>query len=218
MPVHANVGRFANESFRQRPFRKRLRSVRKRLWSVRKRVEVSSQTLSTFICVEASSVLISDVNIWPYKLTLKPSLVVDFALSQRLRIACTIAVIRKSIYRYETGLTVVVFYQEAFLFEGRSTTSERPDKKASILGWNINMVAKWRTLNVSMSFLFPVLVVTLVWLHEFFNEVVVIHKHIYCLQLTRITCRDVWAVRVMPALIKTISNSEQKRTSAVNYR
>ena len=81
------VGRFANESFRQRSFRKRLRSVRKYLWSVRKRVEVSSQTLSTFICVEASSVLISDVNIWPYKLTLKPSLVVDFALSQRLRIA-----------------------------------------------------------------------------------------------------------------------------------
>ena len=58
-----NVGRFANESFRQRSFRKRLRSVRKYLWSVRKRVEVSSQTLSTFICVEASSVLISDVNI-----------------------------------------------------------------------------------------------------------------------------------------------------------
>ena len=51
-----NVGRFANESFRQRSFRKRLRSVRKYLWSVRKRVEVSSQTLSTFICVEASSV------------------------------------------------------------------------------------------------------------------------------------------------------------------
>ena len=129
-----NVGRFANESFRQRSFRKRLRSVRKYLWSVRKRVEVSSQTLSTFICVEASSVLISDVNIWPYKLTLKPSLVVDFALSQRLRIACTIAVIRKSIYRYETGLTVVVFYQEAFLL--RSTNSERPDKNASIFECN----------------------------------------------------------------------------------
>ena len=145
-----NVGRFANGSFRQRSFRKRLRSVRKYLWSVRKRVEVSSQTLSTFICVEASSVLISDVNIWPYKLTLKPSLVVDFTLSQRLRIACTIAVIRKSIYRYETGLTVVVFYQEAFLL--RSTNSERPDKNASILEWNIDMVAKWRTLNVSMSF------------------------------------------------------------------
>ena len=148
--VPQNVGRFANESFRQRSFRKRLRSVRKYLWSVRKRVEVSSQTLSTFICVEASSVLISDVNIWPYKLTLKPSLVVDFALSQRLRIACTIAVICKSIYRYETGLTVVVFYQEAFLL--RSTNSERPDKNASILEWNIDMVAKWRTLNVSMSF------------------------------------------------------------------
>ena len=118
---------------------------------------VSSQTCRSqfanvinIICVEASSVLISDVNIWPYKLTLKPSLVVDFALSQRLRIACTIAVIRKSIYRYETGLTVVVFYQEAFLL--RSTNSERPDKNASILEWNIDMVAKWRTLNVSMSF------------------------------------------------------------------
>ena len=61
--VAGDVGRFANESFRQRSFRKRLRSVRKYLWSVRKRVEVSSQTLSTFICVEASSVLISDVNI-----------------------------------------------------------------------------------------------------------------------------------------------------------
>ena len=141
------VGMWAAEcrSFRQRWFCKRL-------WSVRKRWEVNSQTLSTFICVEASSVQISDVNIWAYKLTLKPSLVVDFALSQRSRVACTIAVIRKSIYRYETGLTVVVFYQEAFLFEGRSTTSERPDKSASILGWNINMVAKWRTLNVSMSF------------------------------------------------------------------
>ena len=74
---------------------------------------VSSQTLSTFICVEASSVQISDVNIWAYKLTLKLSLVVDFALPQRLRVACTIAVICKSICRYETGLTVVVFYQEA---------------------------------------------------------------------------------------------------------
>ena len=40
-PCHSfkwTVGRFANESFRQRSFRKRL-------WSVRKRVEVSSQTL-----------------------------------------------------------------------------------------------------------------------------------------------------------------------------
>ena len=112
---------------------------------------VSSQTLSTFICVEASSVQISDVNIWAYKLTLKLSLVVDFALSQRLRVACTIAVIRKSINRYETGLTVVVFYLEALLFKGRSTTSETPDKNASILWWNINMVEKWRTLKVSMS-------------------------------------------------------------------
>ena len=42
-------------------------------------------------------------------------------------------------------------------------------------------------LNV-LHFPFPVPVVTLVWLQEFFNEVVVIHKHIYCLQLTRITC------------------------------
>ena len=33
--VLTNVGRFANESFRQRLFRKRLLSVRKRLWSVR---------------------------------------------------------------------------------------------------------------------------------------------------------------------------------------
>ena len=53
---------------------------------------------------------------------------VDFALSQRLRVACTVAVIRKSIYRYETGLTVVMFYQEALLFEGRSTTTETRDK------------------------------------------------------------------------------------------
>ena len=102
--------------------------------SVRKRLEVNSQTLSTFICVEASSVQISDVNISAYKLTLRLSLVVDFALSQRLRVACTIAVIRKSINRYETGLTVVLFYQEALLFEGRSITSKTPDKNASILG------------------------------------------------------------------------------------
>ena len=40
-------------------------------------------------------------------------------------------------------------------------------------------------LNVLHS-LFPVPVVTLVWLQEFFNEVVIIHKHIYCLQLTRV--------------------------------
>ena len=36
--LRMETGRFANESFRQRSFRKRL-------WSVRKRVEVSSQTL-----------------------------------------------------------------------------------------------------------------------------------------------------------------------------
>ena len=90
----------------------------------------------------------SDVNIWAYncKLTLKLSLVVDFALSQRLRVACTIAVIRKSIHRYETGVTVVVFYQEAFLFEGRSTTSERPDKYTpswdEILTWMLSDV-RW---------------------------------------------------------------------------
>ena len=85
------------------------------------------------MCVEASSVQISDVNVWAYKLTLKPSLVVDFTLSQRLRVACTIAVIRKSIYRYEAGLPVVVLYQEAFLFEGRAITSEIPDKNVGCL-------------------------------------------------------------------------------------
>ena len=53
---------------------------------------------------------------------------VDFALSQHLRVACTVAVIRKSIYRYETGLTVVVFDQEALLFKGRSTTTKTRDK------------------------------------------------------------------------------------------
>ena len=77
-------------------------------------------------------------------------------------------------------------------------------------------------LNV-LHFPFPVPVVTLVWLQEFFNEVVVIHKHIYCLQLTRITCN-------IPDYLQghvgdqsdtcpheTISNSEQETTSAVNY-
>ena len=83
------------------------------------------------------------------------NLVADFALSQRLRVACTVAVMRRSIYRYEIGLTVVVFYREAFLFEGRSTTTETGAKNASALGWNINMVAKWRKLKVSMSFTSP---------------------------------------------------------------
>ena len=107
------ISRFKCQSFCQQSFRKSLWSICKRLWSVCKRVEVSSQTLSTFICVEDSSVQISDVNIWAYKLTLKLSVVVDFARSQRLCVACTIAVICKSIYQYETGLTVVLFYQEA---------------------------------------------------------------------------------------------------------
>ena len=53
---------------------------------------------------------------------------VDFTLSQRLRVACTVAVIRKSIYRCKTGLTLAVFYQEALLFEGRYTTTETRDK------------------------------------------------------------------------------------------
>ena len=56
------------------------------------------------------------------------SLVVDFVLSQRQHVACTVAVIFKSIYQYETGLAVVVFQQEALLFKGRSTTTETWDK------------------------------------------------------------------------------------------
>ena len=45
--LRGETGRFANESFRQRSFRKRL-------WSVRKRVEVSSQTLC--LSLDTSSV------------------------------------------------------------------------------------------------------------------------------------------------------------------
>ena len=36
-----------------------------------------------------------------------------------LLVACTVAVICKSIYWYETGLTAVVFYQEDLLFVGK---------------------------------------------------------------------------------------------------
>ena len=41
---------------------------------------------------------------------------------QDLHVACTVALICKSIYWYETGLTVVVFCQEVLLLEGRSIT------------------------------------------------------------------------------------------------
>ena len=88
-----------------------------------------------------------------------------------------------------------------------------PPSWDEILTWLLSEYVEH--LNV-LHFPFPVPVVTLVWLQEFFNEVV-IHKHIYCLQLTRITFRDVWAVQVTPAPIKTISNSEQETTSADSF-
>ena len=46
------------------------------------------------------------------------------------------------------------------------------------------------------------------------DKVAVIHKHIYCLHLKWITCREVWAVRVTAPPIQTFSNSEQKKQSA----
>ena len=70
----------------------------------------------------------------PCYLSRYPKTLMTYLSRNPFHVACTIAVIRKSIYRCETGLTVVVFYHEAFLFEGRSTTSKRPDKNVSILG------------------------------------------------------------------------------------
>ena len=52
-------------------------------------------------------------------------------------------------------------------------------------------------------------------LKECLNKVAVIHKHIYCLHLKWITCREVWPVRVTaPPPIQTFSNSEQKKQVA----
>ena len=98
-----------------------------------------------------------------------------------LHVACTVAVICKSIYRYETGLTAFVFYQEALLFVGKSTTTETWDKNATILGWNINMFAKWHR----WKFQSPLLSIS--GSSSASGSIAcfghIIHKHIYCLQL-----------------------------------
>ena len=72
----SETGRFANESFR-------LRSFRKRLWSVRKRVEVSSQTfrsqfanvinidMSTYVLTVQFRILTLCLNYWVWNLTLQ---------------------------------------------------------------------------------------------------------------------------------------------------
>ena len=78
-------------------------------------------------------------------MSLKLSLVVDFAPSQRLRVACTIAVIRKSIYRYQVLLLLCSIRKLFSLKEGPQLPRDRiktPPSWDEILTWLLSDV-RW---------------------------------------------------------------------------